>query len=322
MNMMRVSRSGFTSSRQPGTEEHLRGNAMGLARSSPLALLGAVLSAVLFFSLSALAQINPQDLPSSPYSFPASTPRQSAWYTRDAARALELHAASTNAAVQTALQEIREMRDKLLVTETNAWDRDPLLLICDRFIERTHEWVMEKHRDEYQMSLTWFYSTNDQATVASRQRLARDLSDMMSLVIFKELDSNTNFAALQETCFEMIRDLMEKTANSAKPDGVFRYWYFDRYIGYPTNPPSLDYSYTNLQTQISRRYDLLTSGIGKIQKEKEIPPEAIAGLKYGDLYRSLDGMCEMYLDARTPPELHKLREDLRSKLINLSWLEK
>ena len=96
----------------------------------------------------ASVRVNPADLPPSPYSLPASTEPQSASYLRDAMRALELHAATTNTAVKPLLVEIRAMKQRLSVLESNAWQKDPLLLTCDQFIEKTHDWVMEKHRAE------------------------------------------------------------------------------------------------------------------------------------------------------------------------------
>ncbi len=70
-------------------------------------------------------------------------------------------------------------------------------------------------------------------------------------------------------------------------------------------------------SQINRRYDLLVAGLARVQREKDIPPDALAGLKYGDLYWTLDGMCEAYFEARTPPEIQTLREDLHRKLVDL-----
>jgi len=97
---------------------------------------------------------------------------------------------------------------------------------------------------------------------------------------------------------------------------------FDRFIGFPdTNRPAGDCSFTNLETQISRRYELLVAGLAKVQRDKNIPPEAVAGLKYGHLYRTLDGMCEVYLEVRTPAEVQKLREELSRKFVDLSWAD-
>jgi len=159
------------------------------------------LLAVLVGSHTTPAQTNPLDLPPSPFSLPASTEPQSASLERDAARALELLAANTNAAVQKALAEIREMKEKLAAMETNAWQKDPLLLTCDRFIEKTHDWVMDKHHNELQAAMTCFDSTNDQATVAARRRLESDLTGMMDFVLFKELGDNPNFAPLQKSLY-------------------------------------------------------------------------------------------------------------------------
>ena len=271
----------------------------------------------------ARAQLNPADLPPSPYSLPAATVPQSAWYSRDAGRALELHAATTNAAAKQLLDDIRDMKARLAALESDAWRKDPLLLGCDQFIERTHDWVMARHHAEMDAHMRYFFSTNDTATVESRRRLESDLTRMMEMILFHELGANTNFAPFQESLYEIIGTAFKQNTNATGGPDLFIYWRFDRFIGYAdTNRPSGDHSYTNLQAQISRRYDLLVAGVVKIQQEKNIPAKALAGLKYGDLYRTLDGMCEVYLEVRTPPELQKLREDLRRKIIDLSWADK
>lgn len=267
-------------------------------------------------------QINPTDLPPSPFSLPATTEPQSASYSRDATAALKIHAASTNAAVQKTLGEIRAMKEQLAAQEKIAWQADPLLLTCDQFIEKTHDWVMQKHQAEMMAESAFFYSTNPVAAGELR-KFESDLTRMVELILFHELAGNTNFAPLQNSLFAIAAQFSRQDTNASSRQDICRYWWFDRFIGFSdTNRPAADCSFTNLQTQISRRYDLLVAGLAKIQREKNIPPEAIAGLKYGHLYRTLDGMCEVYLEVRTPPELQKLREDLRRKIIDLSWLEK
>jgi len=269
------------------------------------------------------AQNDSADLPPSPFSLPASTVPQSAWYSRDASRALELHAATTNAAAKKLLGDIRDMKSKLATLESDAWQKDPLLLTCDQFIEKTHDWVMARHHAEMEADMRYFLSTNDTATVESRRRLESDLTRMMEMILFHELGANTNFDPLQKTLYEIMGAAFKQNTNANHGPDLFLYWRFDRFIGYAdTNRPARDHSYTNLQAQIGRRYDLLVAGLAKIQQEKNIPAEAVAGLKYGDLYRTLDGMCEVYLEVRTPPELQKLREDLRRKIIDLSWADK
>lgn len=284
--------------------------------------VSVVLGAWLAGLTAAPAQINPTDLPPSPFSLPAATEPQSASFSRDAVAALEMHAASTNAAVQKTLGEIRELKQKLAAQEKIAWQNDPLLLTCDQFIEKTHDWVMKKHHAEMAAESAFFYSTNP-AEASARRKLESDLTRMIEMILFHELGGNTNYAPLQKTLYEILGEVFKQNTNATTGPDLYAYWRFDRFIGYPdTNRPTRDHSFTNLQAQIGRRYDLLVAGLAKIQQERNIPPEAIAGLKYGDLYRTLDGMCEVYLEIRTPPELQKLREDLRRKIIDLSWLEK
>src|ERR1039457_6494474 len=100
----------------------------------PMNKIITILFAGMVCSSPVSAQIIPTDLPPSPFSLPASTEPQSARYLRDATRALELHAASTNAAVKQLMGEIRDMKQKLADLEAEAWRKDPLLLTCDQFI--------------------------------------------------------------------------------------------------------------------------------------------------------------------------------------------
>jgi hypothetical protein len=285
----------------------------------------AIMFVGILCSSSVPAQTNPLDLPPFPFSLPASTEPQSAWYLRDAALALELHAASTNAAVIQLLGEIRDMKQKLTDLEADAWRKDPMLLTCDQFIEKTHDWVMAKHQAEMNAEAGYFLAVTTQPEAGERRKLENDLSQMMNLILLKELGDNTNFAPLIKSTFdnlEMIRlmDTNSVNANSAThPErGYFPYWQQDRLIGYRrTGPLVLTNSFTEVMKEIGKRYDLALARVAQIQRTNNIPPAALAGVKYGDLYRMLDGAAEMYLDCRTPPDVQKLREDLRSKLIGL-----
>jgi hypothetical protein len=289
-----------------------------------------ILFAGMAFSSSVPAQTNPLDLPPSPFSLPASTGPQSAWYLRDAALALELHAASTNATVKQLLGEISDMKQKLAALEADAWRKDPMLLTCDQFIEKTHDWVMEKHKTEMDAEAGYFLAVTNQPEAGERRKLENDLSQMMNLILLKELGGNTNFAPLIKSTFdnlEMLRLMATNSVNTnsaAHPErGYFPYWEHDRLIGYrQTSPPVPANSFAEIMKEAGKRYDLALARVAQIQREQNIPPAALAGLKYGCLYRMLDGAAQMYLDCRTPPELGKLREDLRSKLIGLPRPEK
>lgn len=89
------------------------------------------------------------ELPPPPTALAAGTVPQSAWYTRDAEQALKQHATSTNAAVKKLLGEIQEMKQKVTEAEAAAWQKDPMLLTCDQYIEQTHDWVMKNHAAEF-----------------------------------------------------------------------------------------------------------------------------------------------------------------------------
>jgi hypothetical protein len=276
-------------------------------------------------SSSVPAQINPADLPPSPFSLPASTEPQSVSYLRDAGQALELHATTTNAAVKKLLGEIRDTKQKLAGLTADAYRKDPLLLTCDQYIEKAHKWVMDKHGAEVGAEMTYFFGSTNRPEAGERRKMENDLSHMMDLILLKELGGNTNFEPLLKSTFDNLEMLRKMNTNSAAhPERqYYPYWQSDRLIGYrQTSPPELTNSFEKILNEIGKRYDLLTAKVAQIQREHNIPPEAVAGVKYGDLYRMLDGAAEMYLDCRTPPEVRKLREDLSRKLVDPRWLEK
>jgi len=289
-----------------------------------------VLFAWMLCSFSVSAQINPTDLPPSPFLLPASTEPQSAWYLRDATRALELHAANTNAAVIQLLGEIRDMKQKLADLEADAWRKDPTLLTCDQFIEKAHDWVMAKHQAEMDAEARYFLAVTNQPEAGKRRKLENDLSQIMDVILLKELGDNTNFAPVIKCTFDY-REILRRvetdsvnTNSAAHPERYyFPYWEHDRLIGYrQTGPLVMTNSFAEVMKEIGKRYDLALARVAQIQRTNNIPPAALAGVKYGSLYRMLDGAAQTYLDCRTPPELQKLREDLRRKLIGLPRLDK
>ena len=283
-----------------------------------------VLLAAVFFSPAVRAQNILADLPPSPFSLPASTVPQSARLASDAGRLLELHAATTNAAAKQLLGDIRDMKLKLAALEKDAWQKDPLLLTCDRFIEKTHDWVMANHRAEMNAEARFFFSTNP-VEAGRLRKLENDLSHLMNLMLLKELGGNTNFAPLIKSTFDNLEMIRKLNTNSvARPEQqYYPYWQCDRLIGFrPASAPVLTNACAEVQMEIGKRYPLLAARVAQIQREQNIPPDAVAGVKYGYLYRMLDGAAEMYLDCRTPLEVRELREALQRKLINLSWADK
>jgi hypothetical protein len=152
----------------------------------------------------------------------------------------------------------------------------------------------------------------------------------MNLILLKELGSNTNFAPLIKSTFDNLEMLRLMDTNSVNTNSAahperqyFPYWQNDRLIGYrQTSPPVPANSFEEIMKEAGKRYDLALAEEEQIQRENNIPPAALAGVKYGCLYRMLDGAAQMYLDCRTPPEIQKLREDLRSKLVDISWRDK
>jgi hypothetical protein len=228
------------------------------------------------------------------------------------------------------LGEIRDMKQKLTGLEAEAWRKDPMLLTCDQFIGKTHDWVMAKHQAEMDAAARFFLAVTNRPEAGERRTLENDLSLIMNVILLKEQGDNTNFAPLIKSTFdnlEMIRlmDTNSVNTNSAThPErGYFPYWQCDRLIGYrPTSPLVLTNSFAEVMKEFGKRYDLALAREAQIQRTNNIPPAALAAFKYGSLYRMLDGAAQTYLDCRTPPEIQKLREDLRRKLVELPRSDK
>lgn len=270
------------------------------------------------------AAVKLTDLPPSPFSLPAGTPPQSASCSRDADKALELHAAATNEVAKKLLTEIQDMKQTLSVLESNAWQNDPLLLVCDQFIEKTHDWAVTKHRAEMNAQARFFSSPN-QAEAGRLRKLESDLGQLMHTILLKQLADNPDFTPLITSGFDNMEMLRQLNTNSvARPEQqYYPYWVNDRLIGYrQSQRPVLTNDFSEIKKQIDTRYSLLLAKVAQIQKEHHIPDDVIAGVNYGNLYRMLDGAAEMYLDCRTPKEVRELREKLRRKVIDLSWADK
>jgi len=282
--------------------------------------LGLVWLAAIVLLDAAPARGTEVDFPPSPFSLPAASVPQSARLLRDADQALAWHLAATNAAGIQLQGEIRELKKKLTTLEAEAFQKDPLLLTCDRYIEKPHDWVMSRHAAEMKVAAQFFYATNP-VSAGQLRNLQHDLSQLMELRLLKELGGDTNFAPLIQATFdnlEMIRQL--NTNSAARPERqYYAYWQSDRLIGYhPASRPRLTNSLAAVLQEIDKREELLGAKMAKLQQEKDLPPAAVAGIRYGCLYRMLDGAAEMYLDCRTPGEVRQLREDLEHKISALS----
>jgi hypothetical protein len=223
------------------------------------------------------------------------------------------------------LGEIRDMKQKLTDLEADAWRKDPMLLTCDQFIEKTHDWVMATHQAEMNAEAGYFLAVTNQPEAGERRQLENDLSQIMDVILLKELGDNTNFALLIKSVFDNVEMLRLMNTNSAadRERGYYSYWEHDRLIGYRQNsPPVLTNSFAEIMKEVGKRYNLALAKEAQIQRTNNIPPAALAGIKYGCLYRMLDGAAEMYLDCRTPPEVRQLREDLSRKFVDLYQAEK
>jgi len=282
--------------------------------------LGLIWLAATVLWPSAPARGTEVDFPPSPFSLPAATLPQSAQFLRDADQALAWQMATTNAVATKLAGEILELKQKLTGLETEAFQKDPLLLTCDRYIEKPHEWVRSSHAAEMNAAAQFFDATNP-VTAGQLRKLQHDLSQLMELRLLKELGGNTNFAPLIKSVFDNLEMIRQLDTNAvARPEQqYYPYWQSDRLIGYhPASRPGLTNSHAVVLQEIEKRYELLGAKVTQLQQEENLPPSVVAGIRYSCLYRMLDGTAEMYLDCRTPAEVRQLREDLQRTIGELS----
>ena len=72
--------------------------------------------------------------------------------------------------------------------------------------------------------------------------------------------------------------------------------------------------------ELNKRYPLLLTKLEELKTEADIPPDVFAGIKFGELYRLLDGVAQLAVQMRTPKEVEDLRQKLRTSVIQLANL--
>lgn len=276
----------------------------------------SALCAALLFALAAHAQslFDPADLPPSPFDTPTS---ESTHAEKELQRMqVDLTLVTTNEAESVLVREIRDLTDKLHELEKDAYAKDPLLRIYGQYLERPHTWAVNRHPSDNAVISSYYTANGDPEQKEQRQQIENTLSGLNQLILIKELGSNTNFAPLLKSTFEAM-ETMNSTNTQFRTRGSL-YWQYDRLIGYqsPNRPVRLT-RFEDYLAEIGKRYDLLTDKMEAIQRDKVVPPEVMAYIRYGDTYRMLDGCAEFYLEVRTPEAVQKTREQLTQKYRDL-----
>jgi hypothetical protein len=204
---------------------------------------------------------------------------------------------------------------QLDAAEAKAYRDDPALLLSDTYQGRAHEWVMSKHGAEFNASLK--FSKNPK-TKEAQIRMSKVVS-LIDMILFVELANDPGFLPLFAS-FYNAADLMRKTNQTAFQD-LYAYARNDKLIGYTSEspPPSVSSLKEHLG-ELNKRYPLLLAKLEELKTEAAIPPDVFAGIKFGELYRLLDGVAQNAVLMRAPKEVEDLRQKLRTNVIQLANL--
>ena len=142
-----------------------------------------------------------RDFPPSPFE-----PRfaASAWPKEDPVvdsieREVKLRPATTNEAEVALIEEIKELRGRILDLEAGADLADPWLRISDNYVETAHDWVMKNHWREFGAANRYFSSP---APTPAAQRARNHVTDLVDMALFRDLAGNTNFAPWFKAFFD------------------------------------------------------------------------------------------------------------------------
>ena len=204
---------------------------------------------------------------------------------------------------------------QLDAAEAKAYRDDPALLLSDTYQGKAHEWVMSRHGAEFNASLK--FSKNPK-TKEAQMRMSK-IVDLIDMILFVELANDPNFRPLFASLYDAA-ELMLKTNKTAARQ-FYDYGDNDKLIGYTPEAaaPSIS-SLNEYLTELNKRYPLLLAKLEELKTEAAIPPDVFAGIKFGELYRVLDGVAQFAVLMRAPKELEDLRQKLRRSVIQLANL--
>ncbi len=259
-------------------------------------------------------QVILKDFPPSPFALRA--PSQP-WPQPDPVvdnleRDVKLQPVTTNQAEIVLIAQVEDLRSKLLDLQAGVDALDPYRRIYGQYIETAHDWVMQHHAKEF-----WAGNQFSKAVEgnAAKQRACNQIVDLVDMALYKELAANTNFTPLLKSLFEA----MERKAPGSFGGSYARN---DHLIGYhPDLPPKAVGSFATYLSELENRYALVLAKLEQIQKQEQIPDEAVAGWMYGDLYRMLDGAAQMYVMLTTPEQVNTLRGELRKQALALGRMQ-
>lgn len=255
--------------------------------------------------------LDPNDLPPYPSVVPGvlTHPQKNGRYLLDG---LAPSPADADAEEKVLAKAVDDLKKQLVAAEAKAYRDDPALLLSDTYQGQAHEWVMDRHGAEFNASLK--FSKNPKAKETQIQ-MSKVVS-LIDMILFVELANDPHFRPLFASFYDAA-DLMAKT-NKTGFQGLYDHARNDKLIGYTSkSPPRSISSLEEHLGELNKRYPLLLAKLAELKTEAAIPPDVFAGIKFGELYRMLDGVAQNAVLMRAPKELDVLRQKLRTSVFQL-----
>jgi hypothetical protein len=259
--------------------------------------------------------LDPNDLPPYPSVGSPEVLTHSQRNARQLVGGLTPSPANADADEQALAKAVDELIKQLDAAEAKAYRDDPALLLSDTYQGRAHEWVMDRHGTEFNASLKF---SKHPKTKEAQMRMSKVVS-LIDMILFFELANDPNFRPLFASFYDAA-DLMRKTNKTGFRD-LYDHARNDKLIGYTSEfaPPPVS-SLEECLGELHKRYPLLLTKLEELKTEAAIPSDVFAGIKFGELYRMLDGVAQNAVLMRAPKEVEDLRQQLRTKVIQLANL--
>jgi hypothetical protein len=259
--------------------------------------------------------LDPNDLPPYPSADPPEVLTHSQRNARQLLGGVTPSPANADADEQALAKAVDDLINQLDAAEAKAYRDDPALLLSDTYQGKAHEWVMDRHGAEFNASLKFSKNTK---TKEDQTRMSK-VVDLIDMILFVELANDPNFRPIFASFYDAA-DLMRKTNKTGFQD-FYHHTRNDKLIGYISESQSRSISSLEEHLgELHKRYPLLLAKLEELKTEAAIPPDVFAGIKFGELYRLLDGMAQNAVLMRTPKEVEDLRQKLRTKVIQLANL--
>jgi hypothetical protein len=208
------------------------------------------------------------------------------------------------------VNKIALQKEALAALEAETYAKDPHLQVYEKFRDDPERWFGtnfaggEKPLWEYQRPA-------DPVEAKKRQKACQDLGILFGMSNFKELADVPQYTHLLTVSSEVLGRL--QTSPKITYTG-------DRLIGWK-EPIQENRTGEQVLADFAKRYELVTQKINELVQENQIPEDVVAYIKGRSIAASLMAAADIYTQTRTPPELTKMRGDLKRLELQLRNLQ-